>query len=75
MHGLIELLVTILVLAIVAGLVWWVLSLLPLPEPWGQIVRVCFILIILLIVLIRALPLLGVAIGAEVLLTPLVIRP
>ena len=60
--GLISFLIFCLVLAIVAGIVYWILTLIPLPEPFKKIALVAFVLIILLIILSRALPLLGVAI-------------
>ena len=37
---MISLLVTILVSCIIFGLIWWILSLVPLPAPFGQIARV-----------------------------------
>lgn len=53
--GLISLLISILILAIVCGVVYWIITLLPLPSPWKQIVLVCFLLIVLLVVLQRFL--------------------
>jgi hypothetical protein len=37
---MLSLLVSILVACIVFGLIWWVLTLIPLPPPFGQVVRV-----------------------------------
>lgn len=48
---MINLLLSIIVLAIVFGLVWYVLTLLPLPHPFGQIVRVCVVLVFVLVLL------------------------
>lgn len=48
---MIDLLVTILVFAIVAGLLYWLVSMLPIPEPFGTIIKVCAVLICILVVL------------------------
>lgn len=48
---MINLLVSLLILAIVAGLLWWAITMLPLPAPFAQIVRVVFVLIIVLVLL------------------------
>jgi hypothetical protein len=37
---MISLLVTILIMCLVFGLIWWILSLIPLPAPFGQVARV-----------------------------------
>ena len=36
---------------IVFGIIWWAVNLLPLPAPIGQIVRVLFIILLILIIL------------------------
>lgn len=46
-----DLLVTIIIFAIVAGLVYWLVLQLPLPEPFAMIVRVAVILICILLLL------------------------
>jgi hypothetical protein len=38
-------LIELLVAVIVAGLIWWLLTMLPIPEPFKKIVLVLFILI------------------------------
>ena len=48
---MINLLFTILILAIVFGLVFWLLQSLPLPAPWAQVVQVAAILICILVLL------------------------
>ncbi len=48
---MINLLLTILVLAVIFGLVFWLLQQLPLPSPWAQIVQICAILICLFVLL------------------------
>ena len=39
------LLIQVLVLCIVVGLVYWILTMLPLPEPFGNIARVVLVVI------------------------------
>jgi hypothetical protein len=48
---MISLLVYLIVLVLVFGIVWWIISQIPLPPPMGMVVRVCFGLIALLVVL------------------------
>jgi len=48
---MINLLITIIILAIVAGLLYWLVGMLPLPEPFAQIVKVAVILICILVIL------------------------
>lgn len=57
---MIALLIFIFVVAIVAGVVLYIVSLLPLQAPWGNIARICVLLIALLVILARVLPALGV---------------
>ena len=52
----ISLLVTILILCIVFSLIWWILSMIPMPAPFAQVARVCVAVIFLLIVLYEFLP-------------------
>ena len=56
---MISVLVTILVLCLIFGLIWWIFSLIPLPPPFGQIARVVIAIIFLLIVIYELLPLAG----------------
>jgi hypothetical protein len=44
-------LVNLIVYLVVFGLIWWLVGMLPLPAPVAQIVRVCFIILLILIVL------------------------
>ena len=61
--ALVSLLVVILVVGLIAGIVVWLIDMLPLePPPIKQFARVIVILIALLIILMRALPLMGVGI-------------
>lgn len=61
MHGLIEVLIFVLVLALIGGVVYWIITLLPLPEPFKQIVTVAFVVLILVVMLVKLLPLLTLA--------------
>lgn len=61
-EGLIALLIVVLVVGIVVWLALWAIAELGVPEPFNKIARVLVILIAALIVLYRALPLLGVSI-------------
>ena len=48
---MIEQLFTIIVFCIVAGLLWWLVTLLPLPEPFPTVIRVCVVVMLILILL------------------------
>lgn len=48
---LIGLLVDLIILCIVGGLIYWIVSLLPLPEPFKTIIVVCVLVIFLIILL------------------------
>jgi hypothetical protein len=43
--------INLVVYLVVFGLIWWLVSLLPLPAPVAQVVRVLFIIMLILIVL------------------------
>jgi uncharacterized membrane protein (GlpM family) len=43
--------VTLIVYLVVLGLIWWLVSMLPLPAPLGGIVRVLFIILAVMVVL------------------------
>lgn len=43
--------INLIVYLVVFGLIWWLVSLLPLPSPVAQVVRVLFIIMLILIVL------------------------
>lgn len=53
------LLVTILVMAIIFGLIWWIISVIPLPAPFAQIVRVVCVVIFCIWLVYLLLPLAG----------------
>jgi hypothetical protein len=48
---LFSVIVNLLVWAVVLGIVWWLVNMLPLPDPMATIVRVLFICLAILIVL------------------------
>ncbi|QYF96205.1 hypothetical protein KY495_22205 [Massilia sp. PAMC28688] len=43
--------VSLIIYLVVFGLIWWLVTLLPLPAPVAQIVRVLFVILLILIVL------------------------
>jgi hypothetical protein len=49
--GLVALLIHILIIALILGLIWWVLTLIPLPDPFALILRVVFAIICVIIVI------------------------
>ena len=49
MEALIGLLITLFVFALIAGLIWWLIGMIPLKETFGQIVRVIFAVLCVLI--------------------------
>lgn len=61
-EGLIALLIVVVVVGIVAGLIVWCIDMLPIEPNFKQIARVLVIVIAVLVILLRALPLLGVSI-------------
>lgn len=61
-EGLIALLIVILVVGIVAAVIVYCIDMLPIDARFKQIAKVLVILIAVLIILFRALPLLGVAV-------------
>ena len=48
---MIDALIWLIVLCVVGGLVYWLITLLPLPPPFKQIILVAFVLIAILMVL------------------------
>jgi hypothetical protein len=58
---MISFLIYLLILCIVFGLVWWVLSLIPLPPPVKQIVTVVFAVICAIVLIYMLLGLVGPA--------------
>lgn len=61
--GLIGLLITIVIVGLVAWLLVYLLDMLPMDERFRQIGRVLIFVIAVLVILFRALPLLGVHVG------------
>lgn len=60
---MISLLITILIFALVAGVVWYIIRLIPLPPPFGLIVQLVFLLICVLVLISFLLPFAGMPIG------------
>ena len=56
---MISLLVYVLVMCIVFGLIWWILSVIPLPAPFGQVARVVVVVIFCIILIYMLLGLAG----------------
>ena len=46
-----SIIITLIVSLILLGLIWWLVSMIPLPAPIGQIVQVLFILLAIFVVL------------------------
>jgi len=61
-EGLIALLIVCLVVGVVAAVIIYCVQLIPLEPPFGQIIRVIVVAIAALIIILKALPLLGVAV-------------
>jgi hypothetical protein len=40
-----SLLISLLVFCLIAGLIWWVITLIPLPAPFAQVARIVFAVI------------------------------
>lgn len=48
---MIELLVSLLIFCLIAGLIWWAISTLPIPEPFRTVMVVILVLIFVLVLL------------------------
>lgn len=48
---MINLLVSLIVLCIIFGLIYWLFTMLPIPEPFVSVIRVCVILVFILLLL------------------------
>lgn len=48
---MVSLLISLLIFLLVAGIIWYIISLIPLPPPFGAIAQAVFLLILLLIAL------------------------
>jgi hypothetical protein len=56
---MISLLITLLVVILVFGVIWYALSLIPLPPPFYQIAQLILLVVLLLVLLAYLLPLIG----------------
>ena len=54
---MISVLLTLLVLCLIFGLTWWIITLIPLPAPFAQVARVVVAVIFLIVVIYTLLPL------------------
>lgn len=48
---MIDALVSLIVLIVIGGLVWYLIGMLPVPAPAKQVINICFILILILVLL------------------------
>ena len=60
---MISLLISILILLLFAGILYYIVTLLPLPAPFKNIALIILLLIVLLVLLMKLLPLVGVSYG------------
>lgn len=58
---LIHLLIFILVLGLVAWIALYIIDLVPMPPPFKQVAKAIFLVVVLLILLMQALPMAGVS--------------
>jgi hypothetical protein len=58
---MISILVTLLVLCLIFGLIWWILGLIPLPAPFARVAQVVVAVIFLIILIYMLLPFIGTA--------------
>ena len=60
---MISVLVTILVMCLIFGVVWWIITLIPLPAPFGRVAQVVIAVIFLIMLIYLLLPLAGGGFG------------
>ncbi len=46
-----DIIINLIAYLVIFGLIWWLVSMLPLPAPVAQIVRILFIILLIIIVL------------------------
>ena len=56
---MLSLLITVLVMCIIFGLIWWIFTQIPLPAPFAQIARVVIVVIFCIWLLYLLIPLAG----------------
>lgn len=56
---MISLLITVLMVCLIFGVVWYLVRLLPLPEPFGMVAQVVILLIFVLVLIGFLMPLTG----------------
>ena len=60
---MLSVLVTILIMCLIFGLIWWVITLIPLPPPFAQVARVVIAVIFCIWIIYLLLPLAGMGAG------------
>lgn len=58
---MLSILITLLVLCLIFGLAYWIISIIPLPAPFGNVARVVLAVIFLIIVIYMLVPLITTA--------------
>jgi hypothetical protein len=61
-RSMIELLLYVLIAILVFGLLYYVITMLPLPAPFGLVVRIVFVIVVILVA-VYYLPVIGVRAG------------
>lgn len=56
---MISLLITLIIVVIVVGVLFWILSMLPIPQPWLNVAKVLIALVLLIWLLSYLVPLSG----------------
>ena len=51
--------ISLLILCLIFGVIWWVLTLIPLPAPFGRVAQVVLAVIFLIVLIYMLLPLAG----------------
>jgi hypothetical protein len=56
---MLSVLITLLIMCLIFGVIWWVATLIPLPAPFGRVVQVIIAVIFLIWLIYLLLPLAG----------------
>lgn len=64
--GLINLIVWLLIVGILVALVYWVVDVIPIPQPINRIIKVVLIVLVCLVVILMLLNLIGVSTGVRI---------
>ena len=63
---MLSILVTILVMCLIFGLIWWIITLIPLPPPFGRVAQVVIAVIFVICLIYLLLPLAGGGFGHSI---------